>query len=157
MLTSGDLQQFIDLENIEATIIHLTVDTPTVAAAATAVNVRPEQIIKSVLFLADKKPVLVIGNGLNRIDYKKLADYLGISRRRVKIANAAQVLAETGYVVGSVPPFGHLHPIRTIVETAVLTQPSIFGGGGDIHALMKLTVAELRRIVGAETADLIEG
>ncbi len=135
----------------------LDVDTPTVADAAVSLNVAPRQIIKSVLFLADGEPVMVIASGLARLDRKALADFLGVSRRRVKIASAAQVLAHTGYVAGSVPPFGYQQPIETVVETAVLqlTNP-IFGGGGETHALMQLTVAELCRVVGTRTALLIE-
>jgi prolyl-tRNA editing enzyme YbaK/EbsC (Cys-tRNA(Pro) deacylase) len=80
-----------------------------------------------------------------------------VSRRRVKIASAEQVLAHTGYVAGSVPPFGYKQPIETVVETAVLQLTgSIYGGGGDIHALMQLTVAELRRVAGMRIAMLSE-
>jgi prolyl-tRNA editing enzyme YbaK/EbsC (Cys-tRNA(Pro) deacylase) len=103
-LDSGHLSKYITLLGIEAEIVDLEQETPTVAAAAEAVGVSPEQIIKSVLFLADKRPVLVIANGFNRIDRKKLADHLGVSRRRVKIANAQQVLAISGYYAGTVPP-----------------------------------------------------
>ena len=156
-LTAIDLQNFIDEQGIDAQILHLEVDTPTVADAAVSLNVAPEQIIKSVLFVADGQPVMVIASGLARLDRKALADFLGVSRRRVKIASAEQVLAHTGYVAGSVPPFGYKQPIETVVETAVtqLTGP-IFGGGGDIHALMQLTVAELQRVVGQRTAVLRE-
>lgn len=155
-LNSAHLTQFIVQHRIEAQILHLTADTPTVADAARVMGVQPEQIIKSVLFLADEQPVLVIGNGLNRINYKKLADHLGVSRRRVKTADSAKVLTITGYVAGSVPPFGHLQPLRTILDTAVLGQTDIYGGGGEIHALMYLKTAELQRVVGSETAQLAE-
>ena len=45
----------------------------------------------------------------------------------------------------------------TVAETAVsqLTG-SIYGGGGEIHALMQLTVAGLHRVVGNRTAMLVE-
>ncbi len=156
-LNAVDLQKFIDAQGIDAQILHLDVDTPTVADAAVSLNVAPRQIIKSVLFLADKKPVMVIASGLARLNRKALADFLGVSRRRVKIASAGQVLAHTGYVAGSVPPFGYKQPIETVVETAV-TQLSgqIYGGGGEIHALMQLTVAELQKVVGERTAVLLE-
>ena len=156
-LSAADLQKFIDEQEIAAEILHLDVDTPTVADAAVALDVAPEQIIKSVLFLADKRPVMVIASGVARLDRKALADFLGVSRRRVKIASAAQVLAHTGYVAGSVPPFGYKEPIATVVETAVtrLSSP-IYGGGGEIHALLRLTAAELRRVVGVRTASLAE-
>ncbi len=156
ILNAAHLQHFIETEGIVAQILHLDVDTPTVADAAVSLNVAPKQIIKSVLFVADGEPVMVIASGLARLDRKALADFLGVSRRRVKIASAEQVLTHTGYVAGSVPPFGYVQPIETVVETAVLqlTGP-IYGGGGDIHALMQLTVAEIQRVVGDRTAPLV--
>ena len=155
-LTAKNLETFITENEITAQILLLDEPTPTVLAAAEVLQVAPEQIIKSVLFLADGVPVVVVASGLDRLDRKALADYLGVSRRRVKIANAEQVLAHTGYVAGSVPPFGYLQPIRTVVETAVteLSYTHIYGGGGDVYALLKLTVAELQKVVGMETAVL---
>jgi prolyl-tRNA editing enzyme YbaK/EbsC (Cys-tRNA(Pro) deacylase) len=155
-LNSTHLAQFIRQRHITAEILHLAVDTPTVGHAAEALGVQPEQIIKSVLFLAAGKPVLVIANGLARISWKRLADHLGVSRRQLKTANAEQVLAITGYVVGAVPPFGHRQQLRTLVEAEVLAQTVVYGGGGEIHALMRLTTAELQRIVGHEVVSLAE-
>ena len=120
-MNSTDLARFIADNQIEAEIIHLQMETPTVAAAATAVGVEPGQIIKSVLFLADGEPVLVIANGLSRIAWKRLADYVGVSRKRLKTAKAEQVSAITDYAAGAVPPFGHRAQLRTIVDTAVYT------------------------------------
>lgn len=157
-LTSKNLETFIAENEILAEILILQEPTPTVLAAAEVLGVAPEQILKSVLFLADGEPVIVVANGLSRLDSKALADYLGVSRRRVKIGNAEKVLAITGYVAGSVPPFGYLQPIRTVVETAVSELPytHIYGGGGDVNALLKLTFVQLQKVVGTETAVLKE-
>lgn len=155
-LNSATLAQFIADQPITATLVHLPSDTPTVAAAAAVLGVSPEQIIKSVLFLADDEPVLAINNGVSRISWKKLADHLGVSRRRLKTASAEQVQAITGYVVGAVPPFGHRQPLRTVVATAVYEQTEVYGGGGEINALLHLTTTELRRVVGDETAVIHE-
>ncbi|MCA9977132.1 MAG: YbaK/EbsC family protein [Anaerolineales bacterium] len=155
-MTAVDLQQYLHEQQIAAQIIHLPSTTLTVPEAADVLGVSPDQIIKSVLFLAEGEPLLVISCGVARIAWKQLADWLGISRRRLKTGTADQVLAITGYVVGSVPPFGHRHPLRTVVETAVLDQPIIYGGGGDVNALLRLTPGELQRVVGEETAVLAE-
>ncbi len=157
-MNAQDLHHYIVQNSITAEIVHLDVPTPTVAAAAAAVGVDPQQIIKSLLFLADKKPVLALSNGLARIDRKALADTVGVARRRTKIASPEQVLAYTGYVVWSVPPFGHVQPLWTIVDTAVtqLTNPFIYGGGGETNALLKLTVTELLRATGGKAAYLSE-
>ncbi len=87
-LSSKELNEFLSANQIEAEIIFLEEDTRTVAEAALVLGAEPDQIIKSILFLADGEPVLVINNGLARVDWKQLADYLGVSRRRLKTANA---------------------------------------------------------------------
>lgn len=156
-MNAANLQTFIEASDVDAKILFLEVDTPTVQAAADALDVVPDQIIKSVLFLADGVPVMVVASGLARLDRKALADFLGVSRRRVKIASAEQVLAHTGYVAGSVPPFGYREPIETVLETAVLQQSGVvYGGGGEIHALMRLTIPTLQQVVGSRVAALAE-
>ena len=154
--TSADLQRFIDANGIEATILHLDDHTPTVADAARALGVETDQIIKSLVFRLHDKPLLVINNGTARIDRRKLAAALGVGRKRVKFADAGQALAFTGFVVGAMPPFGHLHQLRTLVDPAVMQQLQIFGGGGDINAMMRLTPSELVRVTGAEQVTVSE-
>ena len=155
-MNSNDLAQFITDHEIKAEIIHLEEATLTVADAADAIDVQPNQIIKTVLFLANGAPVLVIASGLARIAWKRLADYLSVSRRQLKTGNAQQVEAITGYVIGAVPPFGHKEKLRTIVEQSVYDQAVVYGGGGEIDALMKVETAVLQQIVGHETADLAD-
>jgi len=157
MFNSQILSRFIVENGIDAEVLSLEKETKTVADAAAVLGVLPEQIIKSVLFLANGEPVIVIAGGTARIAWKRLAEYLGISRRRLKTGKEEQVLEITGYAVGAVPPFGHRRQIRTIVDTAVYNQSTVYGGGGDTNALMRIEIEELRRAVGEETADLSEG
>jgi prolyl-tRNA editing enzyme YbaK/EbsC (Cys-tRNA(Pro) deacylase) len=153
---STDLAQYIEEQAITAELLLLPEETPTVEAAAEAVNAHPDQIGKSILFLADGSPQLIIANGLNRVDYKKLADYLGISRRRLKLAKADEVLEITGYPVGTVPPFGHNQPIPTIIEANVVEQKELYAGGGEINALIRLKTAELQRVLQAPILPLAQ-
>ena len=155
-MNSIDLARFIEQNEIEAVILHLQSETPTVAAAAEALDVRPEHIIKSVLFLADGRPVLVIANGLTRIQRKRLADALSMSRRRVKMANGEQVEDIGGYVIGAVPPFGHLLKLDTLIDQGVLQQEEVFGGGGETNALMRVAVPELLRVTGGQIVDIAD-
>ena len=59
---------------IAGEILHLNVPTPTVEAAAQAVSAKPEQIIKSILFMVDGQPVLAIACGLSAIGRRAIAD-----------------------------------------------------------------------------------
>jgi prolyl-tRNA editing enzyme YbaK/EbsC (Cys-tRNA(Pro) deacylase) len=151
---SSDLQRFLDAKGIAAKIIPLRVHTSTVTEAAAALDVNSEQIIKSLVFMAGEEPLIVVNNGTGRIDPRKVAAFLGLSRSRVRFARPEQALAITGFVVGSMPPFGHRTPLRTLVDAAVFRQETVYGGGGGIDAMMQLTSAELKRATRGEAADL---
>ena len=155
-LTSADLQRFIEAQEIEATILPLNEHTPTVPDAARALVVEPEQIIKSLVFLVKDEPLLVINNGLAKVDRRKVADRLGVGNKQVKFASAEQALEITGYVVGSMPPFGHRRKLRTLVDPAIFEFAIIFGGGGDIDAMLRLSSTELLRVTEGEVMRVSE-
>jgi len=155
-MNSNDLQRFIDTQDIEAEILTMDGHTPTVEDAARELGVEPDQIIKSLVFKVRDEPILVINNGLALVDRRKLAKYLEVGRKWARFATPEQALEITGFVVGSMPPFGHLAPLRTLVDSAVSDQSVIFGGGGDINAMMRLTPDELIKVTGAEITSLSE-
>ena len=155
-LTSADLQRFIDEHQIEATILPMAKHTLTVPDAARALQVEPDQIIKSLVFVVKGAPLLVINNGLAKVEQRKVAARLGVGRKQVKFASAEQALEITGYVVGSMPPFGHRHKLATYVDPAVVGSPVIFGGGGEVDAMLRLTPAELLRVTEAEVLAVSE-
>jgi len=154
--SSEDLQHFIETNHIDATILPMNGHTPTVSDAARELGVETDQIIKSLVFVAGDNPLLVINNGLVRVDRKKLAVLVGVGRKKVKFATAEQALEMTGYVVGSMPPFGHRQRLRTLVDPAVMALDTIYGGGGNIDAMMRLTPRELIKVTGAEVQAISE-
>jgi prolyl-tRNA editing enzyme YbaK/EbsC (Cys-tRNA(Pro) deacylase) len=155
-----DLEAFLAMHALDGDVIRLPAHTPTVEAAARAMGTPVERIAKSVLFLVDRAdgqphPVLVIASGTYRVDYRLVAGCLGVSRRRVKLADAASVQTFTGYAVGAVPPFGHPSPLPTLIDRRVLAQPEVYAGGGAADALLRITPGEIVRATGAETVDVI--
>lgn len=152
------LVRYIQHHAIAATLIQPSQETPTVALAARALGCQPEQIIKSVLFLVrdgqQAAPLLVIANGTTQIDFRKLADLLGVGRKRIRLAPAEDVLALTGYPAGGVPPFGFPRPLPTCIDHRVFDQAVVYGGGGDDHTMMRITPAELLRVTEAQIVDV---
>ncbi|NJN95418.1 MAG: YbaK/EbsC family protein [Anaerolineales bacterium] len=74
----------------------------------------------------------------------------------MKFAGVEQALEITGYIVGSMPPFGHRRKLRTLVDPAIAEFEIIYGGGGDIDAMMRLTSAELLRVTAGEVVGISE-
>ncbi|MCK4831785.1 MAG: hypothetical protein KAS81_03415 [Anaerolineales bacterium] len=159
MLTSLDLQACIDTHGIQAEIVRARTDPgggcATVAAAAQAMGVPTDSIVKSVLFVIRRTdPLLIIVNGERRIDQRTIARRLGLGRKQVKMATPAEVLAWTGFPVGAVPPFGHAQPLLTWVDPSVLEQGTILGGGGEASALVRMKAADLILVTHAEVVTV---
>ncbi len=155
-LTPQTLQAYLDQHQVAAEIVFPGKPTPTVPAAAAALGVDVNQIVKSVVLLVDDRPFLVFGCGTRRVDFRKLAQRLNINVQRIKLANPDQVLEITGYGKGTVPPIGLKTRMATFMDPAVRAYETIYAGGGGIDALLKLTSAELLRISEAELAPMLE-
>jgi Cys-tRNA(Pro) deacylase len=146
--------RYLRENNIAGEIVILEHQASTVEEAARALDVPAERIVKTVVFCADTIPILVIANGATRIDIGRLADYLGMAKKKIKLADAATVLECTGFSIGGVPPFGHKVRLRTLVEDRVLTQPEVYAGGGAVDAVLRIAPPELVRTTAAEIINL---
>lgn len=159
-MDARDLEAYLRAQQVQGQIVHLPEHTPTVEDAARVVGTGVDGIVKSVLFLWDEagaeQAVLVIANGTRRVDYRRVADILGVSRRRVRLAGAEAVLAVTGYPVGAVPPFGYPVPLRTLIDRRVLAQPEVYAGGGALDTLLRIAPDEIARATRAEVVDVID-
>lgn len=153
--TPKALQRFLDEHTISAEIVTLAEETPTVESSARAMGVAVDQIGKSVLFLVDKQPLLVLASGVRRVCRKRLAKHLLIGRGKVKLAGSDAVLRHTGFAVGTVPPLGHPSRLPTIVEEAVVAQPFLYVGGGGINALMRIETSVLLSYLDAPVVSLL--
>lgn len=155
VLTPANLQAFLDNHYIDAQIVHPGAPTPTVLAAARALGVEADQIVKSVVFLVEDRPFLVYGCGTRRVDPRKLADRLNVSRKKVRLADADQVLDLTGYPVGTVPPVGLKTPMPAFMDPAIQAHEVVYAGGGGMDALLRIRSAELIRASRAEIAPML--
>ncbi|MCA9837728.1 MAG: YbaK/EbsC family protein [Trueperaceae bacterium] len=156
MLDDKTLVAFISQEGINASLVYPGVPTPTVPEAARALGVAGEQIIKSLVFLADAVPLLVIAAGESRIDYKALAEALELSRRKIKFASSDLALDITGFEVGAMPPFGHKEKLPTLLDDHSLRHEELFAGGGTKSALLRISLKELERVTNARRLGLTE-
>ncbi|MFQ5847533.1 MAG: aminoacyl-tRNA deacylase [Candidatus Methylomirabilales bacterium] len=115
--------------------------TPTVETAAAALGVRPEQVVKSLLFLVDGDPYLVIVRGTARVNTKKLLSWVG--GKKARIATREEVEDITGFPVGGTPPFGHRRPLPVLIDQGVLELEEIYAGGGDTDVMLRIRTAHL--------------
>jgi prolyl-tRNA editing enzyme YbaK/EbsC (Cys-tRNA(Pro) deacylase) len=126
--------------------------TATVAEAAVAIGCEPGQIAKSIVFVMDGEPVVVVASGRHRIDQVKVCDALDCAEGRM--ASSDEVRAATGFAIGGVPPIGHGLPV--IFDTALLEYELIYAAGGDGNTLFEVAPRKLAGCVHALVASVGE-
>jgi Cys-tRNA(Pro)/Cys-tRNA(Cys) deacylase len=117
---------------------------------------RTSQIVRSILFrIAEDEFVMVLIAGSTQVSWKKMRKHLGLSR--VTMATEDEVLAVTGYRVGTVSPFGLPHPLKVLIDPGVLEEEEISTGSGIRNTAIFLKSADLCHVLkGAEVVSLIE-
>src|SRR5581483_8579711 len=137
----------------EFEVVELPLTTRTAAEAARAIGCSVEQIAKSILFrtVNDKKPVMVIANGVNRVIEEKIADFVG---EAIEKADAAYVREKTGFVIGGVSPIGHAEPIPTIIDEDLFKLDELWAPAGTPNSVFKLSAESLLEITGGEVKTI---
>jgi prolyl-tRNA editing enzyme YbaK/EbsC (Cys-tRNA(Pro) deacylase) len=136
-------------------IIEFPESTRTAAEAARAVGSTVGQIVKSLVFVADDRPVLVLASGANRVDLTKLALLAGAAR--VVKATADATRAVTGFSIGGVPPVGHLTALPVFLDETLLQHRVVYAAAGTPHAVFAIDPRALVRATGGVVGDLAEG
>ena len=114
--------------------------TRTAADAAAAVGCKIDQIVKSLVFMADVRPILILCSGARRVDEEKLAEYIGTE---IRIAGASEVRAATGYAIGGTPPLGHTVPLKTVVDPHLMEFEEIWAAAGTPDSVFPIKPKEL--------------
>lgn len=128
--------------------------TPTAAAAARAVGCPLSHIVKSLVFVCDGRPVLVLVPGDKRADAAKIAAAAGAGYARS--ARHEEVQSATGFEPGSVAPFPAAGVAKVLIERELLRAQTVWVGAGSPRHLAALSPADVARLAGAEIADLAE-
>jgi Cys-tRNA(Pro) deacylase len=136
----------------EARLEEFAAGTPTAEDAAQAVGCELRQIVKSLVFDCDGRPVLVLVPGDRRADPAKVAHVTGVAR--AKVAGAAQVEEATGFAPGAVAPFGLRKVERVLIEKRLLGESLLWVGAGSERHMAGLQPAELVRVSRGELADV---
>jgi len=119
----------------------------TVEQATRETGASPKQVIKSLVIINEREPLLVIVDDESRVDMRKLERFFG----RCRFAKLKGIREMIGYEIGGVLPVGVL--LRTAVDPQVLENEYIIGGDEAIDRLPKI---EPQKIVEYQSAEVID-
>ena len=138
---------------LDRRVIELGVHARTSQQAADALGVTVGQIVKSLVFTVDGRPLLVVASGANRVDERRLAELAG---GRIRRADPATVKEATGYTIGGVPPIGLASPLAVYVDRDLLAHELVYAAAGLSACVFPIAPDELVRATGGQIVDIKE-
>lgn len=153
MPTIDDVKRFLRGRGIE--VWEFEEPTPNSETAAQAVGCSVGEIAKSILFIVGGTPVVVVTSGDVRVKGSKLKRAVGFTGK-VRLPEAEEVMACTGYAPGGVCPFLLPVGLEVVVDSSMRRFPVVYAAAGNEHSAVPLTVDQLLEITGGIEVKVCE-
>jgi prolyl-tRNA editing enzyme YbaK/EbsC (Cys-tRNA(Pro) deacylase) len=130
--TAAKVQARLAERGLDAEVRVLPDSTRTAAEAAAACGCDVGQIVKSLVFVVDGTPTMVLCAGDRRV-----------TAVEGRPATADEVRAATGFAIGGVPPLGHDTDLPTIVDVSLRRFERLWCAAGTPHAVFETSTHDL--------------
>jgi prolyl-tRNA editing enzyme YbaK/EbsC (Cys-tRNA(Pro) deacylase) len=148
------VRHYLREKGLQADVQELNSSTRTARLAAQSIGVELGSIVKSLVFLADEEPVVVLVSGDRRADLDKLKSLL--QTRSVMIADADRVRQETGFAIGGVPPIAHCRPLPTLIDSSLGRFGTVYAAAGSPQAIFPIEYRQLVALTSGREVDCTE-
>ena len=128
--------------------------TKTSQQAADALGCSVAQITKSLVFMANEDPVMVLVAGDRRVDLAALAKT--VESQGVRQASLEEVREYSGYAAGGTPPFGHVKAMRVLADRSITGNDVVWVAAGSPNSVFAIRVGDVVRLSQAVRVDVAE-
>jgi prolyl-tRNA synthetase len=133
-----------------------------VAAVTEFLGISPRSLVKTLIYMAEDKPVAVLLRGDHEIQTVKLANALGVNTDNLRLAEDKEVFDSTGVPSGYLGPIGLTIPVLADNELARMHNFAIGAGEKNFHLLNAnlnrdftvQTITDLRQITSEDQCPL---
>jgi Cys-tRNA(Pro)/Cys-tRNA(Cys) deacylase len=150
--------------------IHEHAAAPTVAEAQARLPFPLDRFLKTVAFRLGGRDagapgpdgtagagwVLVALRGVDRVDFRKLADALGVRRGDLARPSPDEIRAELGLPFGGVGPIPPIDGIRVLFDAAALDLGTVYCGVGSDTRTLEIDVRDLVAVSGGAAASVAQ-
>ena len=145
-------KNYLRERGLEDRIIIPEHSSATVAEAAEALGCEPGMIAKTLSFLQGGAPVLILAEGMARIDNAK---YRARFSCKAKMIPTEDVEPLIGHSVGGVCPFGVNENVRVYLDESLKRHGTVYPAAGTDHSAVRLSIADLEHACpNAEWVDV---
>jgi prolyl-tRNA editing enzyme YbaK/EbsC (Cys-tRNA(Pro) deacylase) len=130
--TAAKVQERLAARGLQIEVRVLADSTRTAAEAARACGCDVGQIVKSLVFILETGPTMVLCAGDRRVTL--LAG---------RPATADEAKRATGFAIGGIPPLGHDSDLPTILDESLRRFDRVWCAAGTPHAVFETTLDDL--------------
>jgi prolyl-tRNA editing enzyme YbaK/EbsC (Cys-tRNA(Pro) deacylase) len=126
--------------------------TRTAEDAARAIGCDVAQIVKSLIFQSEGRPILFLVSGANRLDPQRAAaatEALALDK-----ADADLTKRTTGFSIGGVPPFGHATDVPVYIDEDLMRFDVVWAAAGRPDSVFSVDPNVLQARIGAPVIAL---
>lgn len=138
-------KEYLEARGYGDRIIVPETSSATVAEAAAALNCEPGMIAKTLSFLVEDKPVLVLAEGMARIDNHKFKEHFHC---KAKMIPADMVEECIGHDIGGVCPFGVKEGVTVYLDESLKQHETVYPAAGNSQSAVRLSIADLEDCSG---------
>ena len=128
--------------NIDNRVIELSASTATVKEAAESLNIEECRIAKTLSFIVEDKPILIVTAGDAKIDNSK---YKGFFSKKAKMIPFEEVNTLIGHDVGGVCPFAINNDVTVYLDETLKKFETVYPACGSSNSAIELTIKELEK------------
>lgn len=130
---------------MEDRVLEFAVSSATVELAAVAVGCEPARIAKTLSFMVDGSPILIVAAGDAKIDNPK---YKAQFHTKAKMLSAEEAVELIGHAVGGVCPFAVNDGVTVYLDESLKRFTTVFPACGSSNSAIELTIPELEQYSG---------
>ncbi len=127
---------------VEDKVQELDMSSATVELAAAALNVEPGRIAKTLSFIVNEQPILIVAAGDVKIDNAKYKKFFGA---KAKMLTPDEAVTLIGHAVGGVCPFAVNEGVTVYLDESLKKFETVFPACGSSNSAIELTMEELER------------
>ena len=155
VLSATDVQAALDALGLGIQVQTFATSTATAQEAADSIGTTLGSIVKSLVFMVDERPLVVLVAGDQKADQRKLAEHLGVGKKKVKIASPDQCIAHVGYAPGGVPPVGHRTPVMVYIDATLGRFETVYAAAGTPNTIFPIGFNTLIEVTGGQVLDVV--
>lgn len=137
-----NVKEYLKGLGLEDRIKEFDVSSATVELAARALGCEPGHIAKTMSFLTDEGPLLILTAGDARIDNKK---FKAVFHQKAKMIPWEEVESHIGHAPGGVCPFAVKEGVRVFLDVSLKQYTTVYPAAGSSNSAVELTVPELEQ------------